>query len=181
MGSAMGTMNLERAGNPLSLKGELLRFVFEVYRSTGGAYPALEWVDEKPSPDDFEGFRRVYGPFLEFRLGKEFDELYLLRGDGEIAGTVALVYELEGRDVWWVPEEIKNEKTGLIEFFMVRPFYRGGGYGSKLLDFAVERLLSLGKTPHVVTFPHLDAYGYYLKRGFEKVMDYGGFVVLRKA
>ena len=177
----MGTGNVERIEKPLSLRDELLKFVFEVYRSTEGAYPALEWVEKKPSSEDFEGFKRVYEPFLEFRLGKEFDELYILRERGQLVGTVALVYELEGKDIPWVPEEIKTEKTGLIEFFMVHPLYRGRGYGSTLLDFAIGRLLSLGKTPYVVTFPNLRAYGYYLMRGFEKVMDYGGFVVLRKA
>ncbi|WP_297065578.1 GNAT family N-acetyltransferase [Thermococcus sp.] len=172
-------MGIERVDNPLSLKDELLKFVFEVYRSTKGTYPALEWVEKKPSPEDFEGFKRVYEPFLEFRLTREFNELYTMRKGGQLVGTVALVYDLKDKDVWWVPDEIKNEKAGLIEFFMVSSGYRGKGYGSKLLNFAVKRLLSLGKTPYVITFPSLDAYGYYLRRGFEKVMDYGEFVILK--
>ncbi len=172
-------MGIERVKNPLEMKGELLKFVFRVYGGTGGAYPALEWVEEKPSTDDFEGFKKVYGPFLEFRLGKEFDELYVLRKDGRILGTVALVYNLKGKDVWWVPEEIKNERTGLIEFFMVDPSYKGKGYGSKLLELAVGRLKELGKEAYVITFPHLEAYSYYMKKGFTKVMDYGEFVVLK--
>ncbi|AFL96031.1 GNAT family acetyltransferase 3 [Thermococcus cleftensis] len=174
-------MGIESVENPLELKGELVRFVHRVYRGTNGAYPALEWVEEKPAPDDFEGFREVYEPFLEFRLGKEFDELYVLRDDdGAIAGTVALVYNLEGKALWWVPEEIKGEKTGLIEFFMVDPEYRGRGYGSKLLEFAIERLRELGREAYVITFPELEAYSYYIKKGFVKVMDYHEFVVLRK-
>ena len=171
-------MRIESVKNPLSLKDGLLKFVFEVYRSTNGAYPALEWVEEKPSPDDFEGFKRVYEPFLEFRLTREFDELYVLSDGNRILGTVALVYNLKGKDIWWVPEEIKNEKTGLIEFLMVSPKVKGHGYGSKLLSFAVERLKELGKEPYVITFPGLEAYEYYLRRGFKKVMDYGEFVVL---
>lgn len=174
-------MRIERVEEPLALKEELVHFVFRVYRGTGGAYPALEWVEEKPSVDDFEGFRKVYEPFLEFRLGKEFDELYILRdNEGKIAGTVALVYNLEGKDIPWVPKEIKNGRTGLIEFFMVDPAYQGKGYGSKLLEFAVGRLKALGKTPYVVTFPELEAYSYYMKKGFIKVMDYKEFVVLKK-
>ena len=174
-------MEVVKVENPLSLKEELLAFVFRVYRGTNGAYPALEWVEDKPSPDDFEGFKKVYEPFLEFRLGKEFDELYVLRDEnGRIIGTVALVYSLEGKDVWWVPEEIKNEKTGLVEFFMVDPSYRGKGYGSRLLEFAANRLKELGKEPYVITFPQLEAYSYYLRRGFEKVMDYKEFVVQKK-
>ncbi len=173
-------MRIEMVENPLSLKEELVKFVFRVYQSTNGVYPALEWVENKPSPDDFEGFKKVYEPFLEFRLGKEFDELYVLRdNDEKITGTVALVYNLEGKDVWWVPEEIKGEKTGLIEFFMVHPDYKGKGYGSKLLSFAIERLKNLGKEPYIITFPNLEAYEYYLKRGFVKVMDYREFVVLK--
>ena len=174
-------MRIERVERPLELKGKLVKFVFRVYQGTGGKYPALEWVEEKPSTDDFEGFKRVYEPFLEFRLGKEFDELYVLRdGEGRIAGTVALVYNLEGKDVWWVPEEIKGEETGLIEFFMVDPAYKGKGYGSMLLEFAVERLNELGKVPYVITFPELEAYSYYMRKGFVKVMDYREFVVLKK-
>lgn len=178
MGFDMETVKVK---NPLSLKEELLAFVFKVYRGTGGAYPALEWVENKPSPDDFEGFTRVYEPFLEFRLKDEFDELYVLRDEnGRIIGTVALVYNLEGKNAWWVPEEITNEKTGLIEFFMVDPAQRGKGYGSRLLEFAANRLKELGKEPYVITFPQLEAYSYYLRRGFEKIMDYKEFVVLKK-
>ncbi|ASJ01691.1 GNAT family acetyltransferase [Thermococcus gorgonarius] len=172
-------MKIERVNNPLELKDELLKFVFRVYQGTGGAYPALEWVEKKPSVDDFEGFKRVYEPFLEFRLGKEFDELYVLKKDGRIIGTVALVYNLEGKNVWWVPEEIKNEKSGLIEFFMVDPAYRGKGYGSMLLEFAVERLKEFGREAYVITFPDLEAYSYYMKKGFTRVMDYREFVVLK--
>ena len=174
-------MRIEIAREPLKLKDELVRFVFRVYQGTGGAYPALEWVENKPSTDDFDGFKEVYEPFLEFRLGKEFDELYVLRDDeGKIAGTVALVYNPEGKNLWWVPDEIKDEKTGLIEFFMVDPAYKGRGYGSQLLEFAIQRLRELGKVPYVITFPGLEAYSYYIKKGFEKVMDYKEFVVLKK-
>jgi len=173
-------MRIELIEKPLELKGELVKFVFRVYQGTNGAYPALEWVEKKPSTTDFEGFKQVYGPFLEFRLRDEFDELYALRSeDGKIIGTVALVYNIEGKKAWWVPEEIKNEKIGLIEFFMVDPEYKGKGHGSKLLEFAVERLRKLGKEAYVITFPELEAYSYYLKKGFEKVMDYKEFVVLK--
>ena len=173
-------MQIKKVDVPLKIKDNLLRFVFRVYQGTNGAYPALEWVENKPSPDDFERFKKVYESFLEFRLKDEFDELYVLRDeDGKIAGTVAIAYNLKGKDVWWVPEDIKNEKTGLIEFFMVDPEYKGKGCGSKLLEFAVERLKELGKEVYVITFPELEAYSYYLKKGFEKVMDYKEFVVLK--
>jgi len=173
-------MRIERVPNPPDVEDELLEFVFRVYRGTGGAYPALEWVEEKPSPGDFEGFERVYRPFLRFRLGEEFDELYVLRDDeGRIAGTVALVYNLRGKKVWWVPEEIIDSKSGLVEFFMVDPEHRGKGYRSKLLNFALKRLGEMEKVPYVITFPELEAYSYYLRRGFRRVMDYGRFVVLR--
>lgn len=173
-------MRITRVRNPLELKDELVKFVFRVYQGTNGAYPALEWVENKPSIDDFEGFKRVYEPFLEFRLGKEFDELYLGTEEEKVIGTIALVYNLEGKDVWWVPEDIKGEETGLIEFFMVDPAYKGKGYGSQLLEFAVERLRELKKKPYIITFPNLEAYSYYLKKGFKKIMDYKEFVVLKK-
>ncbi len=172
-------MKIVKIQNPMKLKDKLLEFVFRVYKGTNGAYPALEWVEKKPSPDDFKGFKKVYEPFLEFRLGKEFDELYILKEGEKIVGTVALVYNLKGKNVWWVPDDIKSEKTGLIEFFMVDPEYKGKGYGSKLLEFAVERLKELGKDVYIITFPHLEAYSYYLRKGFVKVMDYRDFVVLK--
>ncbi|WP_456365164.1 GNAT family N-acetyltransferase [Thermococcus sp.] len=173
-------MEIERAERPVELKEELLRLAFRVYKSTGGAYPALEWAENKPSPGDFEGFREVYEPFLKFRLRKEFDELYLLRAEsGRIAGTVALVYNLQGKDVWWVPKEIMGGRVGLVELFMVDPEFRGMGYGSRLLAFAVDRLREIGKIPYVITFPNLDAYSYYLKKGFREVMRFREFVVLR--
>ena len=178
MGSAMDC-GIERVERPIELKDELLRFVFSVYRGTEGSYPALEWAEQKPSPDDFEGFRRVYEPFLEFRLREEFDELYILRDGGEIVGTVALVYTFAGKDIPWVPEGIRTERTCLIEFLMVGPEHQGRGYGSKLLDFAVRRLSELEKEAYIVTFPELDAYRYYLRRGFEEVARYGEFVLLR--
>ncbi|WP_297418022.1 GNAT family N-acetyltransferase [Thermococcus sp.] len=170
-----------RAGRPVELKDELLMFAFGVYRDTGGAYPALEWVEEKPSPDDFEGFKRVYEPFLEFRLKDEFDELYILRENGKITGTVALIYTFQGKDIPWVPEDIKNGRTGLIEFLMVDPEHQGRGYGSELLNFAVRRLGKLGRDAYIVTFPELEAYHYYIRRGFVEVERYGDFVLLRFA
>ncbi|MFA4718631.1 GNAT family N-acetyltransferase [Pyrococcus kukulkanii] len=171
-------VEVKRAENPLGLKDELVKFVFGIYRSTKGKYPALEWVEEKPSIDDFEGFKKIYEPFLEFRLTREFDELYVAQ-DNEIVGTVALVYNLPKEGVWWVPQEIIGPRTGLIEFLMVDERYRGKGLGSKLLEFAIKRLESLGKEAYVVTFPNLDAYNYYKRKGFEEVMKFKEFVVLR--
>jgi len=171
-------VRIERIEDPRSLRDRLLDFVFEVYKGTGGRYPALEWVEEKPSPDDFEGFRRAYEPFLRFRLEEEFDELYVM-GEGEIIGTVALVYNLRGKDLWWVPDDVRNGTAGFVEFLMVRPELRGRGYGGELLRFAVRRLRGLGKVPHVVTFSWLEAYTYYLRRGFTEVLRRGDYVVLR--
>jgi len=161
-------LRIKRVENPPSLRDRLLEFVFQVYRGTGGRYPALEWVEEKPSPEDFAGFRKVYEPFLRFRLEEEFDELYVI-GEGEIIGTVALVYNLEGKGLWWIPDDVRGGNAGFVEFLMVRPDLRGRGYGGELLRFAVRRLDELGKVPHVVTFPWLEAYSYYLRKGFTEV------------
>ncbi|WP_048055407.1 GNAT family N-acetyltransferase [Pyrococcus sp. NA2] len=172
-------MEIELVKEPLKLKDNLLKLVSEVYKATKGGYPALEWVEKKPEPNDFEGFRKVYEPFLEFRLTKEFDELYIAREREKILGTVALVYRNLGKKgIWWIPEELANEKTGLIEFFIVHPDFQGRGIGSKLLSFARNRLRALGKKPYVITFPNLRAYEYYIKRGFREVMRYKEFVIL---
>ncbi|WP_297534420.1 GNAT family N-acetyltransferase [Thermococcus sp.] len=170
-------MRIERVERPGELRDELLALAFRVYRGTGGRYPALEWVEKKPSPDDFEGFAGVYGPFLDFRLREEFDELYVAR-ESEIVGSVALVYTFRGNP-WWVPEEIDRERSGLVEFLMVDPAYSGRGIGSALLEKAVSRLRELGREVYVITFPWLEAYRYYLRRGFRKVMDYKQFAVLK--
>jgi len=170
---------IEKVNEPIKLKDDLLKFVFGVYQSTNGAYPALEWAEKKPEPNDFEGFKKIYEPFLEFRLTKEFDELYVAKDNNNIIGTVALVYNLKGKEVWWVPEELREKNIGLIEFFMVDEKYRGKRIGSKLLTFAIKRLKELGKEIYIVTFPHLPAYQYYLKKGFQKVMDYKEFVILK--
>ncbi|CAB50221.1 GNAT family N-acetyltransferase [Pyrococcus abyssi] len=171
---------IERIGNPIEVKDELLNLMFRIYRSTEGKYPALEWADEKPSLDDFPGFKKVYEPFLEFRLTKEFDELYVYKENNRIIGTVALVYKgIKEKGIWWVPEELINERTGLIELFVVDPEFQGKGIGSALLEFAIKRLNSLGKDAYVVTFPNIDAYRYYLKKGFKEVMRYKEFVILK--
>ncbi len=174
-------MSVDRLEKPTDHLTDLLEFVFRIYRSTGGRYPALEWVERKPHPEDFSAFSEVYLPFLRFRLEEEFDEIYVLKDDkGRIVGTVALVHNLaEDKRVWWVPERLKRDGVGLIEFFMVDPEYRGRGYGERLLNMAIGRLREMRREIYVITFPHLEAYGYYLRRGFVKVMDYREFVVLR--
>ncbi|AFK22865.1 GNAT family N-acetyltransferase [Pyrococcus sp. ST04] len=173
-------MEILKVDEPEKLESELMRFVFRIYQSTNGKYPALEWVDRKPSVDDFEGFSRVYRPFLKFRLGEEFDELYIVKDKENIVGTVALVYNLKGKNIWWIPDDLKeSEAVGLIEFFMVDEKYRGKGIGGKLLTIAIERLRKIGKVPHVVTFPNLKAYEYYLKRGFKEIMRFGEFAILK--
>ncbi len=171
-------MRIERLKDPVGSVSELLAFVFRVYAGTGGRYPALEWVERKPAPDDFTGFKEVYEPFLRFRLREEFDEVFVLRSGKRITGTVAVVLNVKGRGAWWVPPWLEGEGVGLVEFLMVDPAFKGRGYGSLLLNLALDRLLSEGKTPHVITFPELEAYGYYLRRGFARVGEYGRFVVL---
>lgn len=47
----------------------------------------------------------------------------------------------------------------------VLPFYQGMGYGTKLLDFAEETILS--QYPKIVLDASLPAKGLYLKRGYE--------------
>ena len=68
---------------------ELVAFVFDIYRATEGEYPFLEWLDRKPSLDDFKGFKRVYHSFLEERMKHEFDKVYVWKNEG-IIGTAAL-------------------------------------------------------------------------------------------
>ena len=155
---------------------ELLHFVFEIYRSTNGAYPRMEWLSEKPRTDDFYSFARAYGEFLNFRLKGEFDELYLLLAPN-IAGTFALVYRFEGKNIPWFPEDIKNNCV-FLEFFMVHPSHQGKGFGHRMLSLAMRKARELGKDLCVVTFEDLPAYTYYLKRGFRPIRKDGTFVTL---
>ena len=139
---------------------ELIKFVHSIYLATNGAYPLLEWVDEKPSPNDFKTFEKIYAPFLKERLEKEFDEIYIWRSK-EIIGTGALVYKFEGKDIPWIPS--LPSKAGFIEFLMVSPQHQGKGYGKKFLFFLIHRLHQLAKDAYVVTSPFIDAYFFYKK------------------
>lgn len=172
-------MQVERLKEPMEHVEDILSFVFRVYAGTGGKYPALEWAERKPAPDDPVGFKETYRPFLELRLREEFDEVFVMREGDRVISTVAVVFNVKGKGVWWVPPWLEREEVGLVEFLMVDPSLRGKGYGSVLLRLALERLLSKGKSPHLITFPTLEAYRYYLRRGFVKVGDYGPFVVMR--
>jgi len=156
---------------------ELLHFIFSVYRATGGKYPLLEWVEEKPSTDDFPSFKSIYEPFLRRRLEKEFDELYLW--GTPLFATAALVYNFEGKDIGWIPDEFKKEGNAFIEFFMISPSMWGRGYGRKILSFLLDEVEKRGMRAHVSTSDRIDAYHFYLKHGFHVVGKKGIFVIMR--
>ncbi len=157
---------------------DLLLFVFRIYQSTSGKYPRLEWISEKPSTDDFSSFSRVYGPFLKFRLEKEFDELYVMR-EKEIIATFALVYKFENKHIKWIPATAKRHCV-FLEFFMVHPEFRARGLGTEALRIAQEKANELDKKICVITFEDLQAYNYYLKNGFELKLRFGPYALMER-
>ena len=170
-------MRFQRVENPAELFGELVRFVFRIYKSTSGKYPRMEWVEKKPDPDDFEGFSRCYGPFLKSRLEGEFDELYILR-NGRITATFALVYRFEGKEIPWIPEDMRDRVY--LEFLMVDERARGKGIGREIIEFSEKRAREMGRRIAVVTFEDIEAYDYYIAMGFRVIRRFGQFVVLER-
>ncbi|MCD6481484.1 MAG: GNAT family N-acetyltransferase [Thermoplasmata archaeon] len=158
--------------------GELLEFVHSIYRATDGKYPLLEWVDEKPSPEDFPAFKSVYEPFLRRRMDKEFDEMYVW-GKQSIEATAALVYDFEGKDMEWIPESFRRKGNAFIEFFMVSPSLWGRGYGKKILAFLLDEIRRRKMHAHVSTSDIIDAYDFYIKNGFREVGRHGIFIIMR--
>jgi len=167
----------------LNLFEDLLKFMAEIYLSTNGKYPAMEWLppEKKPNPhaeNFFDDFAKKYGPFLKWRLTRELDEIILAFIDNEIVGVIALNYDLRGKKVPWIPKEFsKRNDIGFIELFAVNPGYRGIGIGSFLFRKAIERLRELGKKPCVVTFPNLEAVKFYEKMGGKIIKRYDVFVM----
>jgi len=165
------------------LYDRLLHFMAEIYVSTAGKYPAMEWLPpwEKPDPNApnfFEEFSKKYGSFLKWRLTQELDEVYLAFIDDELVGVVGLNYDLEGKTIPWIPEELtKRKDVGFIELFAVHPKHRGKGIGTTLFKMAINRLKELGKKPFVVTFPDLNAVKFYEKMGGKIIMKFDKFLI----
>ena len=159
----------------------LLNLLAQVYISTGGKYPAMEWLkpEEKPkigSESFYSDFAEKYGQFLKWRLTEELDELFIAKKNGKAIGAIALNYNLEGKDIPWIPDDKDLcEKAGFIELFTVLPECQGKGLGKKLFKLALSRLEELKKMPCVVTFPNLEAVNFYKKMGGKLIKSYGPF------
>ncbi len=157
---------------------KLMSFVFLIYQSTGGNYPRLEWLVEKPAAKDFYGFDRAYRNFLKYRINEEFDELYIIEEE-KIIATFALVYKFENKSIKWIPDDFKN-LCGFLEFFMVHPARRGQGLGKEIIEFSQDRIKEMEKRFCVVTFQDLQAYPYYRALGFTDLLKYGNFVLMER-
>jgi len=167
----------------IGLYNDLLRFMSEIYISTNGKYPAMEWLspEEKPKPEKsnfYQDFFEKYGWFLKWRLMHELDEIFLAISSDELIGVVGLNYNLRGKEIPWIPKEfMMRDDVGFIELFAVRPEYRGKGIGTLLFKEAIKRLNELNKRPCVVTFPNLEAVKFYEKMGGRLIEKYDIFVM----
>ena len=166
----------------ISLYNILLGFMARIYVSTGGKYPAMEWLspEEKPKIGDenfLKDFEEKYGPFLKWRLSAELDEVFLATQDNKLVGIIALNHRVVGKDIPWIPKNYARDDVGFIELFAVDPEYRGRGIGKKLFQEAINRLKELGKKPCVVTFPNLEAVKFYESMGGKKEKEYDVFVL----
>ncbi len=172
-------MEFEKTLNPVKQYREILNFVFKIYQSTSGKYPRLEWLEKKPSTNDFKEFAKAYGQFLRYRLENEFDEMYIMRDySGKIIATFALVYMFQGKDTWWIPEDMRDRIY--LEFFMVSEKARGQGIGKHALDISSKIAESMKRKLAVVTFEDIKAYNYYVKQRFKPVRRYKNFVILER-
>ncbi len=164
----------------------LLDLLISVYKGTNGRYPAMEWLkpEEKPNLNSdnlpFE-FKEKYGSFLKWRLNEELDEVYLAMtsgNDNEVIGSIALNYNLKGKNIPWIPKEFEERgDIGFIELFTVHPAYQGKGIGKMLFEHAIKRLKEMKKIPCVVTFPNLEAINFYEKFGGRLLKKYDPFVL----
>ncbi|RLI64404.1 MAG: GNAT family N-acetyltransferase [Candidatus Asgardarchaeum californiense] len=174
-------IHLKEKKSFMNFYDDILKLLEDSYRTTGGKYPAMEWLDEKPDyfdPNLEHKFREAYGKFLEWRLTQELDELFLLFLNDALVGSIALTLTFEGKSIGWIPEKCQNNQYGFIELFVVRSQYRGKGYGVKLLSVAMRRLKELKRKPLIVTFPNLKALNYYLKLGGVEKERFKGYVIV---
>lgn len=143
---------------------EIYSLLMDVYAATGGKYPALEWLYEKPIPGEIgwkEGFRRAYRPFLKWRLENELDEVFAVE-DGRIIGIIGINYDIKEKEVFEEYERLfrevgikLDENSAFLEVLAVHPSRWKKGIGRILLLTAMERLRSLNKKGYGITFPDL--------------------------
>lgn len=88
---------------------------------------------------------------LTRRMACGFTEVYQLTVDGKVVGTGSIISQ--------------DETCGAIAAVAVIPKYRHRGLGSRMSQFLVQRILTLGKTPRLIS--GYDAVAeLYLKIGF---------------
>ncbi|WP_180953715.1 GNAT family N-acetyltransferase [Bacillus sp. T33-2] len=116
----------------------------------------LQWDETYPNREYFE-------------KALEGEEIFILKMDGQILGTMVL-------DEWQAPEWSEagwtelNGKPLILHSFCVHPSSQGGGYGGTMLQFAEEFARQQGYSAL-----RLDAYSgnesavkFYEKRGYRK-------------
>ena len=143
---------------------EIYALLMDVYMATGGKYPALEWLYEKPIPGEIgwkEGFRRTYRPFLKRRLENELDEIFTVE-DRKIIGVIGLNYDIKEKDVFEEYSRLfgeigikPDENSAFLEILAVHPSRWKEGIGRVLLLTAMKRIESLNKRGYGITFPDL--------------------------
>ncbi len=165
-GRKMAGIRKYRGGSKelLSRFEDIYSLLRDVYEATGGKYPALEWVYEKPLPGEMEWegrFREIYEPFLRWRLENELDEIFTVEDNG-IIGIIGLNYDIREKEVL---EEYRRlfarigveleENAAFLEILAVHPSRWRGGIGRILLKTAMEHLEKMGKKGYGITFPNL--------------------------
>ncbi|NTW82383.1 MAG: GNAT family N-acetyltransferase [Chlorobiaceae bacterium] len=99
----------------------------------------------------------------------EMGRVFVCEVDGSIQGMVMLLFTVS---------TYLGEKVALLEDMIVAPAYRGKGYGSRLIDHAIDFARSSGIRRITLLTDHDNETGqqFYLSRGFLR----SGMAVFRK-
>lgn len=132
-------------------------------------------VELTANPDDFAVCARmmsVTDPWITLGLGyadclKAFDgsfkEVFLLKKSGEIIGFVIM--------------QTRGTFKGYIQTICIDTAYRGGGYGTRILQFCQDRILKYSPNIFIcVSSFNRGAIQLYTKFGFELVGELKDFV-----
>ena len=143
----------------VELEERVFNLMKDVYAHSGGEYPALEWVENKPIPGErgWESeFESIYRLFLRYRLEEDVDIL-LAEGDEELKGIIGIKHTHTGsfegyRRLFSYAGMELPDNAAFIEMLAVSPKHRRKGLGKMLLKEALRITREMGKRTYGVSF-----------------------------
>ncbi len=169
--------------NIVGLEERVFDLMKDVYAQSGGEYPALEWLEDKPIPGErgWESeFESIYRPFLRYRLEEDVDIL-LAEGNEELKGIIGIKhthtgsFDGYGRLFSYAGMELPDN-AAFLEMLAVSPRHRGEGLGKMLLKEALRITGEMGKKAYGVSFPGLQpALSIYESLGGKVIAEVKGY------